>query len=153
MGDVTHSPSSVNQETKEDASTTDEEWAAATLPARKVSTNAVKRVVKWRQRAQSRIAKRSIEEDERGYDSETEEEGYTKEGLINHHYTFNMPGSPANHADMLLGCVGSTLISFYNLMEFTTAIHSSSSTSLLFWYSSIWLSTLLLMCREMLSTV
>ena len=153
MGDVTNSPTSVNQETKGDASTTDEEQAVATLPARKVSTNAVKRVIKGRRRAQSRIAKRSIEEDENGCDSETEEEEYTREGLINHHYTFNMPGLPANRADMLLGCVGSILVLFFNLMEFTAAIHSSSLTSLSFWYSCIWLSTLLLTCREMLSTV
>ena len=153
MGDVTNSPGSINQETKEDASTTDEEKAVATLPVRTVSTNAVKRVIKWRRRAQSRIAKRSIEEDEKGCDSETEEEGYTREGPINHHYTFNMPGLPANRADMLLGCVGLIPISFFNLMEFTAAIHSSSSTSLVFWSSSSLLSTLLLTCREMLSTV
>jgi hypothetical protein len=114
MDDVTSSPSSVNKETKKDASTTDEENTVAVVPARKVSTNAVKRVIKGRRRAQSRIAKRSVEEDEKGSDSETEDEGYTREGPINHHYTFNMPGLPANRSEvpyMLLGCVGSILIS------------------------------------------
>ena len=129
MGDVTTSPGSVNRETKEDTSTTDEEKAVATVPSRKVSTNAVKRVFKWRRRAQSRIEKQSIEEDERGCDSETEEEGYTREGPINHHYTFNMPGLPANRAKvpyMLLGCVESILILPFDLMEFIAAIHSYS---------------------------
>ena len=129
MGDVTTSPGSVNRETKEDTSTTDEEKAVATVPSRKVSTNAVKRVFKWRRRAQSRRAKQGIEEDERGYDSETEEEGYTREGPINHHYTFNMPGLPANRAKvpyMLLGCVESILILPFDLMGFIAAIHSYS---------------------------
>ena len=135
MGDVTTSPGSVNKETKEDTSITDEERAVATVPSRKVSTNAVKRVFKGRRRAQSRIGRQSIEEDEGGCDSETEEEGYTREGPINHHYTFNMPGLPANRAKvpyMLLGCVESILILLSNLMEFTAAIHSYSLTSLLF---------------------
>ena len=44
MGDDTTSPGSVNRETKEDTSTTDEEKAVATVPSRKVSTNAIKRV-------------------------------------------------------------------------------------------------------------
>ena len=84
---------------------------------------------KWLRRAQSRIAKQGIEEDERGCDSETEEEGYTRGGPINHHYTFNMPGLPANRAKvpyMLLGCVESILILPFNLMEFVATIHNYS---------------------------
>jgi len=116
MGDVTSSPNSVNKETKEDSLTTDEENTVKVLPARKVSTNAVKRVVKWRRRAQSQIAKRSTKEDEKGSDSETEDERYTREGPINHHYNFNMPGLPANRSEvpyMLLVCVVSILISSF----------------------------------------
>src|SRR6266404_6192142 len=41
---------------------------------------------------------------------------------------------------------------FLDLMEFTTAMYSSSSTSFLFWSSSILLSTSLSTCRGMLST-
>ena len=117
MGDVTSSPNSVNEgtkETKEEPSTTDEETVVADLPVRKVSTNAVKRVIKSRWRAQSRVAKRGIKEDGKGSDSETEDEGYTREGPVNHHYTFNMPGLPANRSEvpyMLLGWVRSILIS------------------------------------------
>jgi len=117
MGDVTSSPSSV----KEKDASTDEENAVVVLGARKVSTNAVKRVIKGRRHAQSRIAKRSVERDEIGSDSETEDEGYTRDGPINHHYTFNIPGLPANRSEvpyMLLGCVGSILISGFKSDRF-----------------------------------
>ena len=113
MHDITSSPSSIKKEARKDASI-DEEKSGAIIPARKVSTNAVKRVNKSRRRAHSRIAKPSVEEDEQGSESETDDEGYTRESSINHHYTFNIPGLPATRSEvpyMLLGCGGSILLS------------------------------------------
>ena len=104
MDDITNSPSSIKKEARKDASI-DKENAGAIILARKVSTNAVKRVNKGRRRVYSRIAQPS--EDEQGSESGTEDEGYTREGSINHHYTFNLPGLPANRSEvpyMLLGC-------------------------------------------------
>jgi len=134
MNDVTSNPGSIKKESKKDAST-DAEGADAVILARKVSTNAVKRVIKGRRRAHNRIANRSVEKaDEQESESETEDEGYTRESSINHHYTFNIPGLPVDRSElpyMLLGCVESITISVLNLMEFTTAMYSFSSTSLL----------------------
>jgi hypothetical protein len=112
MDEITSSPSSIK---KKDA-WANEETSGAVISTRRVSTKAVTRVNKGRQRARSRIATRSTEEeDEQRSESETEEEGYTRESSVNHHYTFNLPSLPANRSEvpyMLLGYVGPSLIPF-----------------------------------------
>lgn len=134
MDDVLSSPSAVKKDAEKGASA-DEGNAGVVIPARKISTNAVKRVMKGRRRASSRTPKQSIEDDEQASESEVESEGYTRESPINHHYTFNLPGLPANRSEvpyMLLGYVGSIPISFFYLMECTAAMYNSSSISLSF---------------------
>lgn len=87
----------------------------AVVPTRKVSTSAVKRVYRERQRARSRGSRRQgiLEEEEE--ESTTDEYSGDENQLnrnesitSNHHYTFNMPGIPADRSEvpyMLLGCV------------------------------------------------
>lgn len=81
------------------------------LPTRKASTNSINRLHRERQRTRSKLAQRRDIDDEE--DDETEEEQMIgRQGgdsiTANHHYTFNMPGMPANRSEvpyMLLGCV------------------------------------------------
>jgi hypothetical protein len=83
-----------------------------TIPTRKVSTSAVKRVYRERQQVRSRgVKKASIVEEDEGsdteeYSGEENQPRRTDSITSNHHYTFNMPGIPADRSQvpyMLLG--------------------------------------------------
>lgn len=92
----------------------EEEEKQPLVPIRKVSTNAVGRVYRERQRVRSRLSQRrkgTMDEDDDEDDTEDEQLVGRQGGdsiTANHHYTFNMPGMPANRSEvpyMLLGCV------------------------------------------------
>lgn len=82
------------------------------VASRKVSTNAVSRVYRERHKARSRLAQQRRETVDES-DEETEDEQLmARQGgdsiTANHHYTFNMPGMPADRSEvpyMLLGYV------------------------------------------------
>jgi hypothetical protein len=94
----------------------DEEEKLPLVPTRRMSTHAVNRVYRERNKTRNRASQRRkgiVEEDDSdSNDNEEDERLVGRQGVdsvtANHHYTFNMLGVPANRSEvpyMLLGCV------------------------------------------------
>lgn len=100
---------------------------------RPVSTNALKRVFKARQkrRAPLTVSRRAVDD---GLEDETDEEDGQPHAVTqntSHHYTLNMPSAPANTSELpflLLGYVLHVFASQDNKLNPMTVICSSSST-------------------------